>query len=134
MEDNIPITELSEMCKSSRKPCFISICFSLFQSSIGVDMTSTIIFSDGNFHDYEVDRVVPPVVNAVQHAESEQLPFIIWWTPFSTDEGKIKRCWTGDCLFTTNKSFYSHALTKAFLFYATDLNISNLPLPRKGTI
>ena len=89
-----------------------------------------IVFSDGSYHDFEVDRVVEPVQQALQHAQDNQLPIILWWTPYSTHQEKIKRCTLGDCYFTQNKSFYTHALTKAFLFYGSSFNISDLPLPR----
>lgn len=74
------------------------------------------------------------MVNSLQDAENENLPFIIWWTPFTGDENKIKRCWVGDCFFTQNRSFQSHLQTQAFLFYGTDFTDEDIPLPRKGML
>lgn len=90
------------------------------------------LFLDGSFHDFNVDRVIPPVINALPAAEKQKLPLILWWNNFTGEKGKIKRCFEGDCFFSVNKSYYDHELTKAFLFYGTDLNVDELPLPRKG--
>jgi len=87
---------------------------------------------DGSFHDFNVDRVIPPVINALPAAEQQKLPLIIWWNNFTGEKGKIKRCFEGDCFFSVNKSYYDHELTKAFLFYGTDLTVDELPLPRKA--
>lgn len=90
------------------------------------------VFLDGSYHDFEVDRVVAPVINSIQHAEKEELPFLLWWTPFTGDQAKIKQCWEGKCLFSQNQSLYDHPLTKAFFFYGTDFHEDKVPLPRKG--
>ena len=93
---------------------------------------SFLCISDGLYHDFEVDRQIAPVKEALSYAEKNKLPMIVWWTPFTGDMGKLKRCWSGDCFFTQNRSFYSHPLTQAFLFYGTDFHEDNIPLPRKG--
>ncbi|XP_057314827.1 alpha-(1,3)-fucosyltransferase 10-like isoform X1 [Hydractinia symbiolongicarpus] len=87
---------------------------------------------DGSYHDFEVDRVAAPVINSIQHAEKEELPFLLWWTPFTGDQAKIKQCWEGKCLFSQNQSLYDHPLTKAFFFYGTDFHEDKVPLPRKA--
>jgi len=88
---------------------------------------------DGRYYNFEVDRIVSPIIEALKHTERTELPIVLWWTPFAGDaQGKIKRCDSGDCLFTTNRSLLNHPLTKALLFYGTDFNISDLPLPREA--
>lgn len=89
------------------------------------------VLDNGEYHDFEYDRVVDPVNAAFDHAVNEKLPFITWWTPFSQDPGRIKRCWSGDCYFTMDRSLLKHELMKGFLFYGTSFNHSDLPLPRK---
>ena len=99
-------------------------------------MYSFFVFvSDGGYYKYEVDRVVPPVVNSLHHARQQNLPVVVWWNPFTGDRaGKIKRCERGDCHFSTNRSLYNDTSfsTKVFMFYGTDFNVDDLPLPRKG--
>lgn len=86
---------------------------------------------DGTWHDFEVDRVIPPVLNSKESAEKQKLPFILWWTPFTGQLGRIKRCSLGDCFISQNRSIFSHQLTQAFLFYGTEFDVKDLPLPRE---
>lgn len=46
-------------------------------------------------------------------------------------KGAIKRCWSGDCYVTADKSLYSNPLASAFLFNGVMFDVSDLPLPRK---
>lgn len=87
---------------------------------------------DGTYHDFQVDRVIPPVLSALKATEEQQLPIIVWWTGFTGETGKIKQCFVGNCYISANTTYLNHPLTKAFLFYGTDLDIDDLPLPRKG--
>lgn len=60
-------------------------------------------------------------------------PIIIWWNPLTGDLGKVKSCdGVTKCLFTTDRHFQHHPKTKVFLFYGSDFNMVDLPLPRKS--
>ncbi|XP_066928924.1 alpha-(1,3)-fucosyltransferase 10-like [Clytia hemisphaerica] len=86
---------------------------------------------NGNWHDFAVDRVRRPVIGAKEQAEKEDLPFIVWWTPFTGETGRIKKCFVGDCYFSQDRELMTHPKTKAFLFYGTDFSVKDLPLPKK---
>ena len=91
------------------------------------------MFVDGDWHDFAVDRITNPVLGSKNYAEKEGLPFVIWWTPFTGEKGRIKKCMVGQCYFSQDQTLYSHHLSQAFMFYGTDLKPNDLPLPRKGT-
>ena len=84
------------------------------------------------YHNFEVDRIIPPLLKAQEYAEEHELPFILWWTPFTGEKGKLKKCFSGECFFSTNRQLYNHNATKAILFYGSDFNEKDLPLPRKS--
>ncbi|XP_012559412.1 alpha-(1,3)-fucosyltransferase 10 isoform X1 [Hydra vulgaris] len=86
---------------------------------------------DGIYHNFEVDRVISPVFEARQYADKNNLPFILWWTPFTGEKGKLKKCFIGECYFTIDRQLYNHNATMALLFYGSNFNGNDLPLPRK---
>ncbi|XP_033752149.1 alpha-(1,3)-fucosyltransferase 10-like [Pecten maximus] len=57
-------------------------------------------------------------------------PIILWWTPFTGDPGTYKRCGNHRCFFTVDRHYRRHNQTKVFMFYGTDLDHVDLPLPR----
>ena len=48
------------------------------------------------------------------------------------DMGSFKTCRPSQktCFFTNSRKYRNHSNTKAFLFYGTDFNLHDLPLPR----
>ena len=58
-------------------------------------------------------------------------PIIVWWTPFTAHTRLLKRCSEGTCLFTHSRTEYKNPNTVAFLYYGSDLDWNDLPLPRK---
>ncbi|XP_014261891.1 alpha-(1,3)-fucosyltransferase B-like [Cimex lectularius] len=58
---------------------------------------------------------------------------IIWWTRFITLD-RIKTCKSSVCKFTANRSSANLENAKAFLFYGSSFNQSDLPLPRGDKI
>ncbi|XP_044010718.1 alpha-(1,3)-fucosyltransferase 10 isoform X2 [Aphidius gifuensis] len=54
---------------------------------------------------------------------------ILWWTPFGT-ENKIRKCEKHSCYFTNNRVYKNHSNLKGVLFYASNLKIYDLPIPR----
>ncbi|XP_006973999.1 GDP-fucose protein O-fucosyltransferase 3 isoform X1 [Peromyscus maniculatus bairdii] len=59
-------------------------------------------------------------------------PIVLWWSPLTGETGRLGQCGPDACFFTINRTFQHHPMTKAFLFYGTDVNIDSLPLPRKA--
>ena len=58
---------------------------------------------------------------------------MIWWTSFTGENG-IKKCPQGECYITENRAIQNDERTRAFLFYGTDFDANDLPLPRKGML
>ncbi|XP_071952375.1 alpha-(1,3)-fucosyltransferase 10-like isoform X2 [Antedon mediterranea] len=58
-------------------------------------------------------------------------PIILWWTGFTGEQGKVKKCGANKCYFTVDRRLKNHPLMKVFMFYGTDFKIKDLPLPRK---
>ena len=82
--------------------------------------------------DFDVDRIEHQVKDPVKYAYENELPIILWWTPFTGDGGSVKKCTEGSCLFTQDRSLFGHKLNQVMVFYGTSFNASDLPLPRKG--
>ncbi|XP_024938355.1 alpha-(1,3)-fucosyltransferase 10 isoform X2 [Cephus cinctus] len=61
-------------------------------------------------------------------------PVVLWWSPFVGDENRLSTCEDVQCYFTQNKSFTSHLLLKAILFYGSNFNVADLPLPRSRNV
>ena len=83
-------------------------------------------------YDFNVDRIERGIENPKQYAESNKLPFILWWTPFTGDMGSVKKCSKGQCFFSQDRTLFDHHLNQVLMFYGTNINTSDLPLPRKG--
>ncbi|XP_065351355.1 alpha-(1,3)-fucosyltransferase 10 [Cloeon dipterum] len=67
-------------------------------------------------------------INAVEF--DVQIPTILWWTPFTGENGVLKNCDLGDdfqasCFFTNERKLYQQ--TKALLFYGSSFNAWELP-------
>ncbi|MEE6459963.1 hypothetical protein FKM82_000804 [Ascaphus truei] len=66
----------------------------------------------------------------LEHARGKY-PIMLWWSPLTGENGRLGQCGRDSCFFTINRTYQHHPMTKAILFYGTDLNIDSLPLPRK---
>ena len=62
--------------------------------------------------------------------ENNSLPMLIWWTPFTPFARLIRKCPKGSCLFTQSRTEFDDPLTEGMVWYATDLDWMDLPLPR----
>ncbi|XP_067128756.1 alpha-(1,3)-fucosyltransferase 10-like isoform X1 [Centruroides vittatus] len=59
-------------------------------------------------------------------------PIILWWTPFTGETGKVRQCGLDKCFFTQNRNYVNNSLLQVILFYGSDFNPLDLPLPRKS--
>ena len=61
------------------------------------------------------------------------LPIIVWWTPFTPYTRQERTCSRGTCLFTQSRTELNNSKTyiSAFMYYGTDFNLNDLPLPRR---
>ncbi|KAK8779138.1 hypothetical protein V5799_019522 [Amblyomma americanum] len=59
-------------------------------------------------------------------------PIILWWTPFTKQAGHSKACGSRRCFFTEDRVFFNHTNLQAVIFYGSELEIGDLPLPRKN--
>ncbi|XP_063882209.1 alpha-(1,3)-fucosyltransferase 10-like [Scylla paramamosain] len=66
--------------------------------------------------------------------EDKQLPVILWWTPFTGVLGLSRYCTLGNCCLTQDRSLIHQPNVKVLLFYGTDFDPTDLPLPRKKDI
>ncbi|GIY10724.1 alpha-(1,3)-fucosyltransferase 10 [Caerostris extrusa] len=62
--------------------------------------------------------------------KDENVPVLIWWTPFTGDSGSYKQCGRNICFFTDQRKYMNDPRTRAFLFYGSDFKPTDLPLPR----
>ncbi|XP_053983950.1 alpha-(1,3)-fucosyltransferase 10 isoform X1 [Hylaeus volcanicus] len=60
------------------------------------------------------------------HNLGEEVPVILWWTPFGND-GILRKCGDYSCYFTSNRTFQYHPKISSFLFYGSNFQINNLP-------
>ena len=62
-------------------------------------------------------------------------PIVLWWTPFTPNERTVKTCKKGSstrtCLFTQSRTEYANPLTAVFMFYASQMQWEDMPLPRR---
>lgn len=58
-------------------------------------------------------------------------PIVLWWTGFTAEPGRYRKCGEYQCFFTIDRHYYHHPKTKAFAFYGTDFNSKDVPMPRK---
>lgn len=66
-----------------------------------------------------------------KYAQDNDIPIIMWWTHF-TSGNSIHKCSQGECFITENRTVQNDERTRAFLFYGTDFDANDLPLPRKN--
>lgn len=63
-------------------------------------------------------------------------PIVLWWTPFTPNKRTVKTCkkgsYTRTCLFTQSRAEYANPLTAVFLFYASQMQWEDMPLPRRA--
>lgn len=61
------------------------------------------------------------------------LPVIVWWTPFTPYERIKKVCPGGTCLITHSRTELTNPAVNvsAFLYYGSDFDLHDLPLPRR---
>lgn len=82
---------------------------------------------------------------------SEAAAILLWWTPFIGEMEYTKNCGNSVCFFTGNQKYFNHDKLKVFfrdfrlqthpstelfhfqtlLFYGSNMNKTNMPLPRK---
>ena len=98
---------------------------------------------DGEFYSDEHGDVknVPEFVNESQledrykkvylpAEEEKRYPIVVWWTPFTGYQRVVWDCSRGACLFTHSRTEFDNPLTEAFMFYGTDIQWTDLPVPR----
>ena len=65
--------------------------------------------------------------------EPTDYPIIVWWTPFTPTQRRINKCPKGTCLVTHSRTELTNPKTtvSAFIYYGTEFNLNDVPLPRK---
>ena len=63
---------------------------------------------------------------------ASEYPILVWWTPFTGFPRVVRKCSEGACLFTHSRTEQDNPETGAFLFYGSQLDWKDLPLPRKS--
>lgn len=65
------------------------------------------------------------------NTDNIDIPIILWWTPFTKQTGRTRNCGGCHCFFTEDRKFFSHEQLYTIVFYGSELNFSDLPLPRR---
>lgn len=80
------------------------------------------IAGKGEFHSSNISELIT------------RYPLILWWNPLTGKQTKVKSCdGKTKCVFMANREYQHHPQTKVFLFYGTDFNKDDLPLPRAAS-
>lgn len=81
----------------------------------------------------DINSAPPPFVPAggIRGAPGDEENVVLWWTPFTGIQGQSRSCPLGTCFFTENRNYFNDKSTKAVLFYGSDFNVEDLPLPRR---
>jgi len=56
--------------------------------------------------------VLDPLLEDELSKKNIQDPIILWWTPFTGDQGTVKKCGKVNCFFTINRHYRSHPKTR----------------------
>lgn len=61
------------------------------------------------------------------------LPIIVWWTKFVPTQRRKRKCPKGTCLVTLSRTELTNPVNEvsAFIYYGSDFDLNDLPLPRK---
>ncbi|KAJ8878661.1 hypothetical protein PR048_019244 [Dryococelus australis] len=60
-------------------------------------------------------------------------PVVLWWTPFTGETSSVRQCGDVRCYITEDRVYFQHNLLQAVIFYGSNLDIFDLPLPRRST-
>ncbi|CAG2059436.1 unnamed protein product [Timema podura] len=52
------------------------------------------------------------IVEYQGYSSKQQTSVILWWTPFTGEKGRLKKCGNYLCYFTEDRNFHHHPLTK----------------------
>ncbi|XP_051973844.1 alpha-(1,3)-fucosyltransferase 10 [Xyrauchen texanus] len=112
-----------------KKLCVFCVCAFVF---LFIIITFQVVEQLGQFEQTAHRRQLTHIRTEVTipRGSAVKYPVIVWWSPLTGELGRIAECGHNRCFFTVNKSYHSHPLTQAFLFYGTDFSIESLPLPR----
>ena len=95
------------------------------------------IYDDGYYGyghlDLSADNYEHVPVFLAPENESE-IPIIVWWTPFTAYNRIVTKCPEGECLFTHSRTERNNPSIAAFIFYGTELDWDDLPLPRRPNV
>lgn len=139
------INSTPDMCPSTKKLFKIAL-FLLFLSLVSALLTSFYLFSeederlalpddrDGGQQDDDyilIDRSHQKKPIFLPPEGPTDLPIIVWWTDFVPEMRDIRRCKEGSCLITKSRTEFQNPDVSAFMYYGTDVDWNDLPLPRK---
>ncbi|XP_064643170.1 alpha-(1,3)-fucosyltransferase 11-like [Lineus longissimus] len=93
------------------------------------NVSSTTITTKDGVDVSNADGDVPPYVRDTQI----DIPTILWWTHrlFTHKENSILQCPKASCRVTSNRKHLSRAKTRGIIFYGSDFDSEELPIPRK---
>ena len=134
-----------DMCPSTKKLFKIAL-FLLFLSLVSALLTSFYLFSEEDellalqddrggrqqSDEYvliDTSRKKDPIFLPPEgHTD---LPIIVWWTDFVPEMRTIRQCKEGSCLITKSRTELQNPNVSVFMYYGTDVDWNDLPLPRK---
>lgn len=83
-----------------------------------------VIDSPGALYNNKAPVYLPP-------ERDSPTPIVLWWTPFTGSKRIERTCGEGTCIFTHSRTELNNSRTKAFMYYGTDVDWKDLPLPRR---
>ncbi|KAK0164399.1 hypothetical protein PV328_003033 [Microctonus aethiopoides] len=63
----------------------------------------------------------------------EDSPIVLWWTPFGSHDD-YRKCGNVSCFFTQNRSYVNNRNLKVILYYGSNVEIADLPIPRLNNV
>ena len=102
------------------------MCMDFFLEDSDFDIPEAVYHDAEKNQDEKKRLIFPPEPHM-------DLPIIVWWTPFSPWEQRKLKCPKGTCFVTISRTELINPVNEvsAFIYYGTDFDQHDLPLPRK---
>ena len=140
-KNKAPQPSVSDMCPSTKKLFKVALAL-LFFSLVSVFLSNFLFFPEdedialpdaGQEDEDEVliDRSNKKEPIYLPPEEPTDFPMIVWWSDFVPELRRVEQCKEGSCLITKSRTELHNPNASVFMYYGTDIDWNDLPLPRK---